>query len=987
MPVYHSLTATTPDDPRFEIRPQEHWNAAHALSLSGSEVIQAFSNAGNVSFAVETNGRITASANVTAAASPVNVTAGTTSGNLQTIAFSNSNGVSFGLNGSTITASHNGLTTAAQSNQVVNSLNGSTGQISLNVGSSLSSSTNGSSITFGLASNITTALQSAGAYLTTAAQSNQVVNSVNGSTGAISFATGSSLSSSQNGSTITWGLASNITTALQSAGAYLTTARASNDAIGTNTALTAGPLAWTANSAGLSLNAGSVAGTTSGFTGANISASITHNTAGLAMSMSVAAPGGGGNFSAGLSNVGNTAGDTGITGTRLVFAGGNNITLSQATDANGATVTVSGANAGGAQTGISGIIVSNTTYTSGTVSFSNANGISFGSSAGQAITASYTVPSTAGLISGVGVTGQNGNYTTTGLSFSNANGISFGTSAGSAITASHNGLTSQSNQALSAANGSFTFQTAQFSNANGVSFVTSAGSAIAASVETSYAASNHSHGNPTLALTNLSGTTASNSAGLTLSLSAAAPGGAASGTLFATGNTTVNSSGTFALSSMLMRGYGIVSLGTSNGSILVSSPDPTTLAPNWYAVGNTTGASSSTTFAADTISVQGTGGVSVGYSNGSLVISGNTGGGGGVTPVISAANGSYSFTTLSLSNANGFSFGTSAGSAITGSYTVPSVTQYFSNTATTFNGANISGSMTHNTNGLQLSLSVAAPGAAAENNAINLLGANTAGNTTATGSTIGWSGVNVTLSGTNASQVVISAPATSSLVGVSGVSVSTNGSTISVYDNVTLSGYLEGILDRELLAAQIGNAQLFVQPLRLRNHVQFAEICEMVNFSNASNSSNSATLSLLVGFYTRNNSSLSLVTSASSSYAITASGTVGSYSIYGGPREYPIGFTTTLTKGDYYIGFLSRTTTGGGAGMTWSNFVGSNINSAYSGRFSSANNATNQFVLGQGSYATTTTAIPGSIAFSQINGSAAANLRPVIYKLASGDLN
>ncbi len=43
---------------------------------------------------------------------------------------------------------------------------------------------------------------------------------------------------------------------------------------------------------------------------------------------------------------------------------------------------------------------------------------------------------------------------------------------------------------------------------------------------TTGALSDHSHGNPTLALTNLSGTTASNSAGLTLSLSAAAPGGA-----------------------------------------------------------------------------------------------------------------------------------------------------------------------------------------------------------------------------------------------------------------------------------------------------------------------------------------------------------------------------------------------------------------------------------------------------------------------------
>lgn len=67
----------------------------------------------------------------------------------------------------------------------------------------------------------------------------------------------------------------------------ITTARASNDGIGLNTALTAGPLAMTINSSGLSLNASSVAGTTSGFTGgASISGSMTHNTAGLALSLS-----------------------------------------------------------------------------------------------------------------------------------------------------------------------------------------------------------------------------------------------------------------------------------------------------------------------------------------------------------------------------------------------------------------------------------------------------------------------------------------------------------------------------------------------------------------------------------------------------------------------------------------------------------------------------------------------------------------------------
>jgi hypothetical protein len=76
-----------------------------------------------------------------------------------------------------------------------------------------------------------------------------------------------------------------------------------------------------------------------------------------------------------------------------------------------------------------------------------------------------------------------------------------------------------------------------FQNTNGVSWGSSSFSItsvdrqfftqITAAVRTDYASSDHTHGNPTLALTNLSGSTASASNGLTLSLSAAAPGAAA----------------------------------------------------------------------------------------------------------------------------------------------------------------------------------------------------------------------------------------------------------------------------------------------------------------------------------------------------------------------------------------------------------------------------------------------------------------------------
>lgn len=219
-----------------------------------------------------------------------------------------------------------------------------------------------------------------------------------------------------------------------------------------------------------------------------------------------------------------------------------------------------------------------------------------------------------------------------------------------------------------------------------------------------------------------------------------------------------------------------------------------------------------------------------------------------------------------------------------------------------------------------------------------------------------------------------------------GMSTGANAATLWVQPPI-MSGVIEPVVDREFLAAQIGQNQLFVQPLVLRAPAQFEEAVQFVNYSNATNSSNSATLTLQIGFYTRTGNTLSSVTSASASFAVTNSGTVGSYSIYAGMREMAIPLTTTLSAGNWHVVFRSQTTTGGGAGMTFSNFVASNINSAYSGRWSSANNATNQFVMGLGSYSATSTAMPASIALSQINGSAAANMRPVIFKLVSSDLN
>ncbi len=184
------------------------------------------------------------------------------------------------------------------------------------------------------------------------------------------------------------------------------------------------------------------------------------------------------------------------------------------------------------------------------------------------------------------------------------------------------------------------------------------------------------------------------------------------------------------------------------------------------------------------------------------------------------------------------------------------------------------------------------------------------------------------------------------------------------------------------VAGQIGQGSLHMQPAQFPD-VQFDRIMLPFAYSNASNSSNSFTVSLWWGLYTRNGSTLSSISSVSTSYNITNSGTVGSYSLYGGMRLVSAGFTGTITEGQYYVAMLSRTTTGGGAGMSMSNMLASQINSSFSGIFGAASNNTIQYTRGLGMYSATTSAIPASIAFSQLTGISSAFLRKPLFYVVS----
>lgn len=185
------------------------------------------------------------------------------------------------------------------------------------------------------------------------------------------------------------------------------------------------------------------------------------------------------------------------------------------------------------------------------------------------------------------------------------------------------------------------------------------------------------------------------------------------------------------------------------------------------------------------------------------------------------------------------------------------------------------------------------------------------------------------------------------------------------------------------VVGQVGQGTLQLDPQILPN-VSFDRLMFLVQNTNSSNSSGSHTLRFSVGLYTRNASTLSLYTSFAGSTALTHSGTAGSYSLYSGQRGLAITFGATSIPADrYWLAFVSSTSSGGTNG-TYSNYMVSNLNSNYTGLFGVAANATMQPKLGQGFYSATTTALPNSIHFSQIQGTASAAKRFPVIGFGSG---
>lgn len=461
---------------------------------------------------------------------------------------------------------------------------------------------------------------------------------------------------------------------------------------------------------------------------------------------------------------GNTAGSASVSGLDVVLVGGNNLTLSA--DTLNSKVVFSAFNQS-TQTqpagNIAGTGYTSTTQAGSTVGITN-NTAGLSAAWPPFITTFVQSVQTqaSGAIAGTGFTST--------------------TTAGTAITAAlgTNGL----NMAVPLYLTTQSVQTQASGNIAGAGFTTTttAGTAVVGthnsaglslgvplylttqSVQTQ-PAGNIAGVGTTFAGTNISASMTLNTAGLNLALSAAAPGGAATATLYATGNTTQSSTGTMALSSMIVQGTGGVSAGISNGSIVISAPTLTSLSVTGAlsassngstislgvgtvtasATGNTTQGSSGS-INLNGLIFQGAGAASVGISNGSVVISAPSAAAGNVT--FSAGTASAGLASLVFSNSNGVSFGLN-GSTITAS-------------AAGGGGGGIGA------------------GVSTMGNTAGTTGTVTTGNVVFVGT--GPISLSQSSSGSNAT-ISINAPATSSLVGASGLAVSTNGSTISVYES------------------------------------------------------------------------------------------------------------------------------------------------------------------------------------------------------------
>lgn len=375
---------------------------------------------------------------------------------------------------------------------------------------------------------------------------------------------------------------------------------------------------------------------------------------------------------------------------------------------------------------------------------------------------------------------------------------------------------------------------------------------------------------------------------------------------------------------------------------------------------------------------------------------------------IQAGGNTLSAGTLSFSNANGVTWGLN-GSTLTASVGAAAQSAQTVGIYASSNTTGVSSSSTVDARSMSIvargrvSVGMSAgqiviSGDTADANSYNILAAGTQTAATAgsvqfansNGVTFGMSGSNqITASYSQSGQAISAANGSSafqtlSLADQGGVSWSvSNGSLAASVATVASKSFWQPYPNVQSTAVQIGQGSVFVQPMAglLPGSLSRFDLFASVSLSSSSNSSHAGALSFDVGIYSRNGSTLSLVTSGSQSYqwSNTSDNSMGSVS---GLRRFsvPVNFNAP-GGGDYWVAALSRSNTTNADWFTASNARVSMASSPLQGLIGEASNSSKQLVPGQGLWSTTSVAMPASIALSDIRGmgaGAANNALPFI---------
>lgn len=674
-----------------------------------------------------------------------------------------------------------------------------------------------------------------------------------------------------------------------------------------------------------------------------------------------------------ISNIKVSAGTMSANRSDLSFNNGNGVTFGLETNG---VITASVAAAGGAQTGVSGISAGTTQMTSGTLSIANGGGVSFGMN-GNTLTATVAT-----------------NYQSQGAYLTTARASNDGIGLNTALTA--NGVSMTANSSGLSLNFPAFLTTAQAPGA----YLTTA------------AQSNHSHAFATTTTNGASiivGT--SNSNGITIGVpayltTAQAPGAylttarasndaiGLNTALTANGvSVTANSSGlslnfpaflTTAMQSNSSSNFAGVGSAITNGTMTYGTGGLSLNLSNHLTTAMLSNAGSN--FVAATAAFAGTNASGTIASNG-ISISVNPGGGGGAA-IKGSGTYSQSTGTVEFANSNGITFGLSNNGTMTASHnglTTAMASNAGSNfvaATAAFAGTNASGTIGSN----GISVSVAAPGAAAENNWFGLLGANTAGNTTASGSTIGLSGINMTISGTNGSVMNLSVPGTSSISGTGLVSISANGSTISIGVPGTTMSNLYAWPYGQLSSSGMTNSQMSFRYFSIDDNLSFSRLDVPMNVSiTSSGAANTANIVFTSGaaIYSANGSTLNPIVGHLGSTTYTFASNSANYSSIIGGRYASFPLATMLTPGEYWLGVHLSTTNNSSIGTattqianTISVFVGSFLTAQNFADFGKiTNNASSGIVRMQGLVSISMSNTTQTFQQSQITASGAQGMR------------